>query len=151
MPPTDQVPAVWAFYPGHGWIQYQWILVPVPPLIPPAAAAPPSAAAPPQFLVIFDGTPNKLSYFLNRIWAQIEHYGAQFQSDQDMISAIIDNMREGEAADWIAQFRDEGAPELEDVDEFVRSLIARFVDPGNWEEAETKIKGLKQCGNHLKS
>ncbi|KAG8130115.1 hypothetical protein E2320_016888, partial [Naja naja] len=35
-----------------------------------------------------------------------------------MISVIADNMREGETTDWIAQLHNEGAPELEDVNEF---------------------------------
>ncbi|KAG8128935.1 hypothetical protein E2320_015737, partial [Naja naja] len=41
--------------------------------------------------------------------AYIDCSGAQYQSDWDMITAIADNMREGEEADWIAQIHDEGA------------------------------------------
>ncbi|ETE63207.1 hypothetical protein L345_11033, partial [Ophiophagus hannah] len=78
--------------------------------------------------------------------AHIDHYGAKYQLDQDMITAIADNVREGKAAGWIAELHDEGAPELEDVDEFVRSLRARFEDPANPEKAEAEIKGLRQHG-----
>lgn len=60
-----------------------------------------------------------------------------------MVSAITDSM-EGDAAEWIAQLRDQAAPELGDADESVEALRARFKDTGQGQEAEAEIKELKQ-------
>ncbi|KAG8124650.1 hypothetical protein E2320_019887 [Naja naja] len=62
----------------------------------------------------------KLAYFLNQIWSHLDYYGAQYQSDQEIITAIADNMMEGDTANWIAQLHDKGTPK--DANEFVQLL-----------------------------
>lgn len=54
-------------------------------------------------------------------------------------------MNEGDAADWIAQLHD-GAPELEDADEFMQLLWIWFEDIADWQEDEAQIKAPKQAG-----
>lgn len=59
-------------------------------------------------------------------------------------------MMEGEVAEWLAQLNDEGAPELEDANEFVQLLRTRFDGTSQREEAEAEVKDLKQRGRPVK-
>lgn len=125
--PAVQIPPIWAFYPGQEWVQYQWTPAPVTsqtlaPQLVPVLQLVPSADPPPQFRATFDGTLGKLAYFLNCVWSHIDSYGDQYETDQDMILAIVDGMNKGEEAEWIAELHNEGAPEPEDADEFIQLL-----------------------------
>lgn len=90
---------------------------PAPGLLP----APP--AGPPWFKATFNGAPGKLAYFLNQIWSHLDCYGALYQSDQEIISAVVDNMMDREAAEWLAQLPSEGGPELDNANEFIGILF----------------------------
>ncbi|ETE71500.1 hypothetical protein L345_02679, partial [Ophiophagus hannah] len=136
----------------QGWGQCQWALalvprpaaVPLPSVLP---ATPPAAL--PCFRAAFDETPGKLAYFLNQIWSHLDCHGDQYQSDQDMVLAIADNM-EDNAAEWIAKLHNQRASELGDADEFVEMLRTRFEDTGQGQETETEIKDLKQRGTSVR-
>lgn len=60
-----------------------------------------------------------------------------------MISATTDNL-EGEAAEWVTQLHDEGAPELNNIDDFLQELRTRFEDMAQGHEAEEQIKAKKK-------
>lgn len=109
----------------------------------------PALPLPTCFRATFDGSLGKLAYFLNWIWSHLNRYRGQYQPDQEMISVITDNM-EGEAAEWVAQLHDEGAPELEDNNEFLQLLRTWFEDIAQRQEAEAEIRDLKKKGHPTK-
>ncbi|XP_026577622.1 cilia- and flagella-associated protein 47-like [Pseudonaja textilis] len=102
----------------------------------------PVRPAPPRLRATFDGKPEKLAYFLSRIWAHIDQYGNQYKTERDLVSTITDGMNE--ASTWIAQLHNKEAVELNDEDGFVELLWARFEDPDRVGENEDKIKVMKQ-------
>ncbi|XP_026541948.1 cilia- and flagella-associated protein 47 [Notechis scutatus] len=102
----------------------------------------PVRPAPPRLRATFDGKPEKLAYFLSRIWAHIDQYGNQYKTERDLVSTITDGMNE--ASTWIAQLHNKEAAELNDEDGFVELLWARFEDPDRVGENEDKIKVMKQ-------
>lgn len=55
-----------------------------------------------------------------------------------MILAIANNMN-GEAPEWVAQLHTDGAPKLEDADEFLQLLRTRFEAMAQGQEAEAEI------------
>ncbi|XP_034275328.1 uncharacterized protein LOC117666666 [Pantherophis guttatus] len=172
--PASQIPPGWAYYPGHGWIQCQWMPASMPPQMQflqqevhpqPQAAIPQQvlvnpqqvqdqqpalATAPPTFCATFDGTPGKLAYFLNQVWAYSDQFGNQYPSDCELISAIAEGMNEGEAAEWIAELHNERAPELEDMDDFIQLMRVRFSNVTQQVEAEHQITTLRQAGRPAK-
>lgn len=74
-----------------------------------------------------DGSSDKLAFYLNWVWAHINHYGEGYTNNQEMITAITENL-EGEAAEWVTQLYVEGVPELENIYEFLQGLRKRFED-----------------------
>lgn len=129
----------------QGWVQCQWMPAPAPaPLSSPepqsAPLAAPPAAPPLRFRVTFDRIPVKLAYFFNRVWPYINHYGEQYQTDHDIISAIVDGMNEGDAAEWITQLHNECTPEFKDADEFVQLLWVRFEDTATGRKPKLRSK-----------
>ncbi|ETE59976.1 hypothetical protein L345_14287, partial [Ophiophagus hannah] len=140
------VPPHWAYYPGHSWVQAQWTPALMPPM--PLAAPPPPArpAAPPQFKAAFDRDPDKLAFFLNRVWAHIDEYVSDYPSDQSMIQAITKKFKR-EAAEWMNQLHNKDVPELGNVDScFLQELRDRFKDESQAQESEAEIKEMKQRG-----
>ncbi|KAG8129365.1 hypothetical protein E2320_016076 [Naja naja] len=117
-----------------------------------AAAPPPTPPPPPQpalranaptpFQIMFDGTASKLAFFLNRAWSYIERHGNEFHDEAELVQFLGDNL-EGEASEWFTQLNDEGAPELNNVDDFLRELRSRFEDSSR-AQAEAEIKSIRQ-------
>lgn len=61
------------------------------------------------------------------MWAHLDLYALAYLDKVTMVNAIVVNL-EGEAADWVTDFHDEGAPELGNIDSFLAELRARFED-----------------------
>lgn len=81
-----------------------------------------------HFRATFDRSPDKLAFYLNRVWAYIDRYRDGNLTNQEMFSTITDNL-EDEAAEWVTQLHNEGAQELENIDYFLqrKGSIKRFV------------------------
>ncbi|KAK9403789.1 hypothetical protein NXF25_008616 [Crotalus adamanteus] len=60
---------------------------------------------------IFYEDPKKLTFFLNHVWAHLDRYAYAYLDGDMMVNAVVANL-EGEAADWVTNLHDEGAPEL---------------------------------------
>lgn len=119
LPLVDQIPPGWVFYMGRGWVQNQAQLMPArAPTPPPLPQLGLHANAPMPFKTMFDGTTGKLTFFLNRAWSYINQHGDEFH-DMQLDQAMGDNL-ENEASEWFTQLHEEGAPELNNMDDFLR-------------------------------
>ncbi|KAG8139486.1 hypothetical protein E2320_002250 [Naja naja] len=98
---------------------------------------------------MFDGTTSKLAFFLNRAWSYIDRHGDEFHNDAQLIQFLGNNLEE-EASEWFIQLNDEGTPELNNVDDFLRELQAHFEDSSQAQEAEAEIKSIGQKGRPAK-
>ncbi|ETE56921.1 hypothetical protein L345_17367, partial [Ophiophagus hannah] len=98
---------------------------------------------------MFDGTASNLAFFLNRAWAYIDTHGDEFHDDAQLVQFLGDNLEE-EASEWFTQLDDEGAPELNNVDDFLRELQSHFEDSSQAQEAEAEIKSIRQKGSPAK-
>lgn len=116
-------------------------LAPVP-LPPPPPAQP---ATLPHFRAAFDGSPDKLAFYLNCVWPHIDHYGDNYPNNQEIITIFTENL-EGEAAEWVTQLLAEATPELGNIDKFLQELRKRFEDMAHGQEAEAEIEAIKQEG-----
>ncbi|ETE62037.1 hypothetical protein L345_12209, partial [Ophiophagus hannah] len=119
-------------------------MVPAQALAPQPQPPPARANTPLPFKPVFDGTASKLACFLNRAWSYSDHHGDEFH-DRVIVSILSDNLEE-EASEWFTQVHDEGAPELDNIDDFLRALQARFEGSAQAQEAEAEIKMMKQKG-----
>ncbi|ETE58728.1 Retrotransposon-like protein 1, partial [Ophiophagus hannah] len=66
-----------------------------------------------------------------------------------LVQFLGDNLEE-EASEWFTQLNDEGAPELNNVDDFLRELQSHFEDSSRVQEAEAEIKSIRQKGRPAK-
>lgn len=95
----------------------------LPPLLLPA----PRTNAPTPFKTMFDGTAGKLTFFLNQAWSYVDWHGDEFQDDTQLVQVLGGDLEE-EASEWFTQLHNEGTPELNNVDNFLRELWAYFED-----------------------
>ncbi|ETE64778.1 hypothetical protein L345_09452, partial [Ophiophagus hannah] len=98
---------------------------------------------PQPFKTTFDGTASKLAFFLNRAWSYINRHGNEFHDDAQLVQFFGDNLVE-EASEWFTQLNNEGAPELNNVDDFLRELRSHFEDSSQTQKAEAEIKSIRQ-------
>ncbi|ETE56632.1 hypothetical protein L345_17657, partial [Ophiophagus hannah] len=116
---------------------------------PPPPQPGPHANAPTPFKTMFDGTASKLAFFMNRAWSYIERHGNEFHDEAELVQFLGDNLEE-EASEWFTQVNDEEAPELNNVDDFLRELHSHFEDSSQAQEAEAEIKSIRQKGRPAK-
>ncbi|KAG8140785.1 hypothetical protein E2320_003458 [Naja naja] len=93
--------------------------------LPPMPQPAPCKNSPTPFKTMFDGTASKLAFFLNRAWSYINTHRDEFHDDAQLVRFLGDNLEE-EASEWFIQLNDEGAPELNNVDDFLRELQSHF-------------------------
>ncbi|ETE60218.1 hypothetical protein L345_14041, partial [Ophiophagus hannah] len=136
-PPAWQVPPGWAYNLRQGWVQAQW--VPTAVLVPPPPPAHPATL--PYFKAALDGSLDKLAFYLNWVWANIDHYRENYPNDEEIIIAITENLK-----NWVTQLHDEGTPKLGDVDELLQEMRKRFEDTAQGLDAEAEIKAIRQKG-----
>ncbi|ETE58638.1 hypothetical protein L345_15640, partial [Ophiophagus hannah] len=72
-------------------------------------------------------------------WSYIERHGNEFHDEAELVQFLGDNLEE-ESSEWFTQLNDEGAPELNNVDDFLRELRSHFEDSSQAQEAEAEIK-----------
>ncbi|KAK9395668.1 interleukin-4 receptor subunit alpha [Crotalus adamanteus] len=93
----------------------------------------------------FNGYPKRLNFFLNQVWVHLDCYldGAM------MVNAVAANL-EGEAANWVTNLHDDGAPELNDINLFMEQLRDQLEDESQVLMAKKEIHRLKQRGRPAK-
>lgn len=74
----------WLFPHGVGWPPRYWGI--------------PNPMEPPPIKAMFDESPKKLVFFLNEVWAHLDHYGSACFNDVVCMHIIVVNL-EGEAAE----------------------------------------------------
>lgn len=82
-------------------------------------------------------------FFLNQVWAHLDHYGPMYADNMACVDAIVANL-EGEAAEWVMGLHDEGAPELGDPNAFLGELRVCFGDNMQAWNAEFEIHTIRQ-------
>ncbi|KAG8147159.1 hypothetical protein E2320_022871, partial [Naja naja] len=110
------------FTPESGRERDQSQMMPAQAAAPPPPPQPvPRANAPTPFKTMFEGTASNLAFFLNRAWSYIDRHGVEFHYDAQLVQFLGDNLEEA-ASEWFTQLNYEGAPELNNVDDFLREL-----------------------------
>lgn len=59
----------------------------------------------------FDGDLEKLAFFLNQVWAHLDHYALAYLTEVVMVN-VVATKPEGEAAEWVTRLHNEVTPEL---------------------------------------
>ncbi|ETE57380.1 hypothetical protein L345_16905, partial [Ophiophagus hannah] len=72
-------------------------------------------------------------------------HGDEFHDDAQLDQFLGDNLEE-EASEWFTQLNDESAPELNNMNDFLRELQSHFEDSSRAQEAEAEIKSIRQKG-----
>ncbi|ETE67941.1 hypothetical protein L345_06266, partial [Ophiophagus hannah] len=90
-----------------------------------------------------------LYFFLNRAWSYINRNGNEFHDEAELVQFLGVSLEE-EACEWFTQLNDEGVPELNNVDDFLRELRSHFEDSFQAQEAEAEIKSIRQKGRPTK-
>lgn len=78
------------------------------------------------------------AFFLNQVWAHLDDHAPDYTSNQAMVRMVTANL-EGEAAEWVTQLYDEGAPELGNINTFLQELRARFEDDSQTLKSKIEI------------
>ncbi|KAK9400830.1 hypothetical protein NXF25_011544 [Crotalus adamanteus] len=91
----------------------------------------------------FDGSPEKLAFFLNQVWSRLAHHGNDYPDKAAQIDVIMDNL-EAEAAEWVTILHDEDVPKPATPDALQGSLQMHFgySVQNQWEEID--IRRIKQ-------
>lgn len=94
----------------------------------------------PKMEVRFDGSANKVGFFLVETKRFFNRWGYQFQSQEDAIEFVAVRS----AAVWYVDLYHLNAPELHSINLFFGALCARFGDPHLKENVHTGFKQFKQ-------
>ncbi|KAK9395765.1 hypothetical protein NXF25_019126, partial [Crotalus adamanteus] len=91
----------------------------------------------------FNGSPEKLAFFLNQVWSHLNHHGNNYPDEATRVDVNMANL-EAEVADWVTILHDEDAPELATPDALLGSLWTCFGDPAQNQQAEIEVRRLRQ-------
>lgn len=84
---------LWPYYLGPSWFSKLWA---------PHSSASRSAT---------NKGPEKLAFFLNQVWTNLDDYVPAYLLDIVMVNAVATNL-EGEAMEWVMRFHGEDMPAL---------------------------------------
>lgn len=87
----------------------------------------PGGPGAPAIKATFDGSPEKLAFFLSQVWVHMDRYRLAYVDNATCVNAIMTNLG-GKAAEWVTALHNEGDPKLGETDTFLRELRARFGD-----------------------
>ncbi|KAG8135000.1 hypothetical protein E2320_008068, partial [Naja naja] len=82
----------------------------------------------------FNGSLEKLSFFLNQVWVHLGLYAPAYP--------VTANLKR--EMDWVMGLHDEEVPDLEYIDDFLAEFRARFKDETQIWKAESEIWALRQ-------
>lgn len=86
----------------------------------------------------FDGDLDKLMFFLNQVWAHLDHYPPVYPLDMVMVNAVTANL-DGEAVEWMTKLHNEDAPEFCNTEAFMVEPRVRFEDESQALQAKAEI------------
>lgn len=92
---------------------------------------------------MFDGSPEKLAFFLNQVWSHLDRYRNNYSDEAARVDIIMANLK-AEVAEWMTTLHNEDAPKLVTPDALLGSLQTCFGDPAQNQWVEIEVRRLRQ-------
>uniref|UniRef100_A0ACB8ECN9 Uncharacterized protein n=1 Tax=Sphaerodactylus townsendi TaxID=933632 RepID=A0ACB8ECN9_9SAUR len=91
----------------------------------------------------FDGSMEKLAYFLVQVEARMEKHGGDYEDEVEQVHEV-GALLEGAAAGWYVGLYKGRAPELRSFPHFMLALRQQFEDPFKEEKARARLRQIRQ-------